>query len=152
MRTSANILCTMRTSAVFQSEKKCSARKGHLTSVSSVVTNSVLRQSGSLCSIREFWLGGNYGIEAPQQWMWTGDRWFSHINWAGGKAPIFGVNHRTSREFTGQPVNCDSYCTADVSDGTWFSRPCNTRKPYICKVPPANGTLRENLIALSSCA
>lgn len=36
-----------------------------------------------------------------------------------------------------QPTNQDTYCTAlDVDSGEWYSRVCNTAKPYVCKVPP----------------
>ncbi|KAH7701168.1 hypothetical protein AAVH_31702, partial [Aphelenchoides avenae] len=34
------------------------------------------------------------------------------------------------------PTNLDFYCTAiDVATGRWYSRQCNDKKPYICKVP-----------------
>ncbi|KAH7703981.1 hypothetical protein AAVH_28838, partial [Aphelenchoides avenae] len=40
-----------------------------------------------------------------------------------------------------QPNNQDFYCaTLDISTGMWYSRLCNAKKPYVCKIPSVNGT------------
>lgn len=40
----------------------------------------------------------------------------------------------------GQPVNKEYYCVSlNVASGKWFSRPCDTAKPYICKIPAVGG-------------
>lgn len=51
-----------------------------------------------------------------------------------------------------QPVERDSYCTSmDMSAGRWYSRPCNTRKPYICKVPGTNSCPPSNACPTTNC-
>lgn len=72
----------------FQAEEACLNRKGHLASVSSALSNSLLRQAASLSSQKEFWLGGSYDTAIPRRWSWTDERRFSYINWAAGRCSL----------------------------------------------------------------
>lgn len=68
-----------------KAEENCIfSRKGHLTSVSSALGNSVLRQISSVSCAKEFWLGGSWDTESTRQWTWTDGRRFAFTNWATG--------------------------------------------------------------------
>lgn len=60
-------------------------RKGHLASMSSSLTNSILRQAASLSCQKEFWIGASYDTVIPDQWGWADERRFSYQNWAAGR-------------------------------------------------------------------
>lgn len=71
----------------FAAEELCSSKNGHLASVSSALTNSMLTQHTGICgtAYTYYWLGGSQLIGGSGKWEWVDGQRFSYKNWATGK-------------------------------------------------------------------
>ncbi|KAH7705932.1 hypothetical protein AAVH_26861 [Aphelenchoides avenae] len=102
-----------------QAEEKCVTLKGHLASVSSVLTNAFLATYDVPCST-DHWLGGILGLYSPDAWSWSDGRKFSFANWAAGQPG------------NSQQPGC---LYLNHQDGKWYSASCSVQKAYVCQVP-----------------
>ncbi|KAH7694585.1 hypothetical protein AAVH_14563 [Aphelenchoides avenae] len=74
-----------------QAEEECSAFDGHLTSISSYLTNAFVVTMAVPC-LGDYWLGGSKGFYYDDMWSWTDAQGFIFDNWATGRETKFGTS------------------------------------------------------------